>query len=160
MAVPGLHAHHEQCIFSSGDHQKPGNILISDLSASSTVIPLTISVRADAEAIALAHPNVLNFASLIRLFSSTLKVNLRHHHRRSNPPQRSIGIFHLPNCAGVKSVLYLICIFHIVTTPELSCSNLLHHIVTGPLRQKYNLKSYRTHLCCGRYDLCPANGIQ
>jgi len=45
--------------------------------ASSSVIPLIISVSAEDEAMALAQPKVLNFASLIRLFSSSLKDSLR-----------------------------------------------------------------------------------
>jgi len=41
--------------------------------ASSSVLPITISVRAEDEAMALAHPKVWNLASLILPFSSSLK---------------------------------------------------------------------------------------
>ena len=45
--------------------------------ASSRVMPLIISVSAEEEAMALAQPKVLNLASLIRLFSSSLKESFR-----------------------------------------------------------------------------------
>ena len=54
----------EQCIFSSG--RPPRKAAISWLVtfiASSSVIPLIISVSAEEDAIALAQPKVLNFAS-------------------------------------------------------------------------------------------------
>ena len=41
--------------------------------ASSSVFPLTISVRAEAEAMALAQPNVWNFASTMRRPSPSLR---------------------------------------------------------------------------------------
>ena len=44
-------------------------------SASSRVLPLIISVRAEAEAMALAQPKVWNLASAIFPLSSTLKVS-------------------------------------------------------------------------------------
>ena len=58
----------EQCIFCSGRPPRyVGDVLVGDLrAASSSVLPLIISVRADEEAMALAQPKVLNLASSIR----------------------------------------------------------------------------------------------
>src|SRR4030042_1977214 len=51
--------------------------LLVTLAASSSVRPLIISVNTDDVPMALAQPNVLNFASAILPLSSSLKVSLR-----------------------------------------------------------------------------------
>ena len=56
------------------------------LDASSSVMPLIISVRAEDEAMAEAQPNVWNFTSAMRsFFSSSLKASLRASPQASAP---------------------------------------------------------------------------
>ena len=90
-------------------------------SASSRVMPLTISVRAEAEAMALAQPKVLNLASLIRLFSSSLNVNLRASPQAMDPTSATpSGFSTSPTLRGFRKCSLTLSVYsHIVCTPDL-----------------------------------------
>ena len=77
------------------------------LAASSRVMPLIISVRAEAEAMALAQPKVLNLASSMWPLSSSLKVSLRASPQAMLPTRAdAVGVFHLPDVAGVEEMVH------------------------------------------------------
>uniref|UniRef100_A0A1B0C5K0 Kazal-like domain-containing protein n=1 Tax=Glossina palpalis gambiensis TaxID=67801 RepID=A0A1B0C5K0_9MUSC len=65
----------EQCNFTGGSRNSLAISVFLSLPASSTVFPLTHSVANELLAMAEPQPNVLNFASIILPFSSTLICN-------------------------------------------------------------------------------------
>lgn len=65
----------EQCSFTGGNDSSFAMSEFFNLPASSMVFPLTHSVANELDAMAEPHPNVLNFASMILPFSSTLICN-------------------------------------------------------------------------------------
>lgn len=62
----------EQCNFTGGRDSSLAISVFFNIKASSTVLPFTHSVARELEAMADPHPNVLNLASMIFPFSSTL----------------------------------------------------------------------------------------
>lgn len=65
----------EQCSLTGGKESSLAISVFFSFKASSTVLPFTHSVANELEAIAEPHPKVLNFASMILPFSSTLICN-------------------------------------------------------------------------------------
>src|SRR4030042_414474 len=77
--------------------------LLVTLAASSSVIPFIISVNTDDVAIALAQPNVLNFASLILPFLSSLNVSFSASPQASDPTSPTpSGFSTSPTLCGLK----------------------------------------------------------
>ncbi len=63
------------------------------------VFPITISVKADEEAIALAQPNVWNFTSAIRLSGPSLNISVRaspHASEPTVPTPSGLDLTHVP----------------------------------------------------------------
>src|SRR4030066_1712623 len=88
-------------------------------SASSRVIPLMISVRAEDEAMALAQPKVLNFASLILFFSSSLMLSLKASPQASDPTSPVPSGFSIsPTFLGFRKWSFTLSVYSHIDNPH------------------------------------------
>ena len=119
--LQGLAAHDRAVHLLLGQAaQVVGDILVGDLAASSRVMPLIISVRAEAEAMALAQPKVWNLASVMRLFSSSLKVSFRASPQAMEPTSAdAVRVLDLPYVPGLRKWSLTLSVYSHILSPLL-----------------------------------------